>query len=141
MRARQTAQPLADALGLAVEVCEDLRESGMGAWDGLRMRDLETTDAYRAWVADPEASPPPGGERLSHMAGRIASLLKEAAAASDGGRVAAFSHMDPIIAFVLSVAGQPFALCRKVPLPCGGIVRARWTGSGFELVDFDLRLA
>ena len=71
LRAIETAQPLARATGLRVEVDEDLREVRFGAWAGLSSAQLAGDAGFRAWCADPDSCPPPSGERMSEVAWRV----------------------------------------------------------------------
>ncbi|MEM7415742.1 MAG: aminotransferase class I/II-fold pyridoxal phosphate-dependent enzyme [Gemmatimonadota bacterium] len=50
-----------------------LRELSFGAFEGQTHEELSTGPSaeYAAWLADPEASPPPGGERLSELRARL----------------------------------------------------------------------
>src|SRR4051812_31452657 len=41
-RARETAQPLADELGLSIELDEDFQEIAFGDWSGRAMAELES---------------------------------------------------------------------------------------------------
>lgn len=136
-RALETAQPLCEITGLAAEVRADLTETGLGAWEGLQAMDLQASPQYRSWLADPETFPPPGGERLSQMAYRLARLLRQVAPAYEGHAIAAFSHMHPIVAFVLAARRWPFAEHRQVQVPCGTIVHVRWQSEAFQVIGID----
>ena len=136
-RALETASPLCEASGLVAEVHPDLTETGLGVWEGLTANDLQASKQYRTWLADPETFPPPGGERLSQMASRVARVLHEVAPRSVGHAIAAFSHMHPIVALVLSAQGRPFGEHRRVGVPNCGIVHVRWDGAALRVVDID----
>lgn len=67
-RAQETAAPLARALGLTVQVCEDFREMNVGDLEGMEPRDRAWSvyaDVMRQWFSGhPEARFPGGESRL-----------------------------------------------------------------------------
>ena len=132
LRARETAAPLAAELGLVPEIDGDLRETGLGAWHGNLIRDLAPTAAFRRWREDPEAFPPPGGERPSEMARRVHRALARGVAASVGKPLAAFSHLDPIVSLLATVDGGPHPPAPD--LPCGAIALLDWDGVRLDFV-------
>ncbi|MGH2417633.1 MAG: histidine phosphatase family protein [Candidatus Limnocylindria bacterium] len=81
-RARQTAEIIASALGLAVEPDTRLMEIGAGEWEGRTHSELEATDGerYRAWRSQASDARPPGGEALDRVVDRVQELLDQVAA-------------------------------------------------------------
>src|SRR3712207_2773907 len=74
-RARDTAQPIAERLGLPVEIAEDLRENSFGAWEGMsRAEVLAHSSEYAAhlaaWESDTSIAPP-DGESMADMSTRV----------------------------------------------------------------------
>jgi broad specificity phosphatase PhoE len=94
-RARDTAAAIAAEHRLELEVDDRLIELDYGAWDGLLLADVPPAD-WAAWRTDPEFAPP-GGERLSDVAARVASFCTEVLTAD---LVVAVSHVSPIKAAV-----------------------------------------
>jgi probable phosphoglycerate mutase len=93
-RARQTAEILALALGLAVEVDPDLREIDVGDWQGLTRAEINqrAPGALADW-SEGRSESTPGGETRTHLTDRAhAALVRAAAAASAGDRVLLVSH-------------------------------------------------
>jgi len=101
-RARQTAETIGVASGIAVEADARLIEIGQGEWEGRTHAELEVEDGerYRAWR---EASPirrPPGGEPIEAAAARVRDALAEVEAAeawpvcivSHGGTLRILAH-------------------------------------------------
>lgn len=78
-RAQHTAQPLADALGLAVASDARLREVDFGAWEGRTWEAVEASDpdAMSDWMTDWVETPPPGGESFRDLSERVANWLAE----------------------------------------------------------------
>lgn len=94
-RTRDTAAPIAAALGLEVEVDDRLVELDYGEWDTMSFADLPADDLAR-WRKDPTFAPP-GGESLRAVSGRIAGFCRELL---DGPHAVAVSHVSPIKAAV-----------------------------------------
>lgn len=77
-RARETAEILAERLGLPVHLDVRLRERGFGSWEGLTSAEIEERfpDSYRRW----RAGHGPGtddAEPFDAFADRIRSLVEE----------------------------------------------------------------
>jgi len=54
------------------------RELNFGAWDGLTADEVDSAALGRFWD-DPDANPPPGGERWSALVARVADAIEELA--------------------------------------------------------------
>jgi broad specificity phosphatase PhoE len=80
VRCRQTARPVAAALGMRphqVEIERGLLEIDYGDWDGLTAAECEAHDPElrAAWEADPFETRCPGGESGSDVARRAAQVM------------------------------------------------------------------
>ena len=66
LRARQTAEAIAQPHGLSIRVVDELTEVDVGQWEGRAWDEVERTDpeAYRAFMADPATHGYLGGELL-----------------------------------------------------------------------------
>lgn len=74
-RASAQATNLARHLGFAVTLDARWRELNFGAWDGSAPEDIDPQALEDFWT-DPDANPPPGGERWSCLRARAAAALK-----------------------------------------------------------------
>ncbi|HVL06061.1 MAG TPA: histidine phosphatase family protein [Acidimicrobiales bacterium] len=93
-RALRTAEILAEALGLPVEVEPDLREIDVGDWQGLTRGEIDEREpgALADW-SEGRSESTPGGETRTHLTDRArAVLLRVAAEAGAGDRVLLVSH-------------------------------------------------
>ena len=75
-RARGTAAPVAEALGVAVEVDDAWDEQGFGVWDGLTLAQIVARwpDEWAAFAdggTDAALQRPPGGESTAELADRV----------------------------------------------------------------------
>lgn len=71
----QRARACAEALAVP-EMDPRWRELDFGDWDGLAPAGIDPT-ALGAFWADPDANPPPGGERWSQLVARIEAALQD----------------------------------------------------------------
>ena len=96
-RARQTAAPVAAALGTPVTEHDGLLETDFGEWDGLTFGEARERDPelHRSWLGD-ETVPPPGGESFAEVGRRVARLRDELLATHAGETLLLVSHVTPI---------------------------------------------
>ncbi|MEO0603425.1 MAG: histidine phosphatase family protein [Myxococcota bacterium] len=93
LRARQSAEILAEVTGLAPRYDERLVEWDAGEWSGHLYAELveSWSDAFAAWTDDPWSVPAPGGETFTDLVTRGRPALDEVLA-SDVARVAMVFH-------------------------------------------------
>ena len=92
-RARQTAAPLAAALGdLPVQVDPDLSEFHLGEWDGLTLEELRDEKQLWARMATDPHFAPPGGESAMQFGLRLVRAVRAILGRHPGQTVAIFSH-------------------------------------------------
>jgi alpha-ribazole phosphatase/probable phosphoglycerate mutase len=79
IRAKKTADIIANEHGLSVIETAKLREINFGEWEGLTFSDLETnySQGFNAWQDDPLEIAPPGGETLADFQERILPKLRK----------------------------------------------------------------
>lgn len=100
-RCIQTATAAADALGLTVDVIDDLTERDFGTWEGLTFDEAHAKDPklHAEWIADPTVCPP-GGEELTDMHKRVRAVRRELTKNYPGKTVLVVSHVTPIKSLV-----------------------------------------
>ena len=76
LRASAAATAIGERLQRPVTIDPRWREMDFGDWDGLAPGALDPAAAARFWD-DPEANPPPGGERWSALIARVAPALDD----------------------------------------------------------------
>jgi probable phosphoglycerate mutase len=104
-RARETAEPLAMAAGLAVEIRPGLNEVDVGDWTGRSFEELGSDPRWQCWNVDRASGQAPGGERMSAVQGRALADLEHMRRLHAGQRVAAVSHADVIKAALCGILG------------------------------------
>jgi len=98
LRTREAASAIGSARGLPISIDPRWRELDFGEWDGLPAASVDAGALGRFWD-DPDANPPPGGERWSSLAQRVGAAIAELPAeptlvVTHGGAMrAALSHL------------------------------------------------
>ena len=102
-RTRQTAQPLAAARGMGIQVHAGFDEVDMGDWVGLSFVQLDAVGApWRHWVERRGSAQPPNGEHFAEVPKRAMAALRELRAQHPEGTVLVVSHGDVVKAMVAS---------------------------------------
>ena len=96
-RTRETADAVASALGLRVDVVDGFQECRFGDWDGRTLTEARERwpDEVDAWLASHEARPP-GGESIVEVQRRVEQALGRALLTYTGRTVVVVSHVNPI---------------------------------------------
>jgi 2,3-bisphosphoglycerate-dependent phosphoglycerate mutase len=94
MRAQQTAQPIAQALGLTVQLTEGLRERNYGAFQGHDSDQIAERfpDEYAHWQTRDAGFAPPEGESQRELYHRVLHALEPILAKHPEGRIACVAH-------------------------------------------------
>ncbi len=118
-RARETAAPLAAALGLRPVVERGLLECDFGSWTGKKLAALHRRAEWCAVQHAPSTFRFPDGESFAEMQQRIWTTLERLASRHRNKTVVVVSHADPIKAAVTFAQGVPLDLFqRTVVSPC-----------------------
>lgn len=107
-RAAATAQAIGEVLGLPARPEPDLREMGLGEWEGMTPAEIDARweNAYARWVRDPPAHLPVGGEGMESFSARVAAAVDRIRAAHAGADVVIVSHGGAIGAYLCRVLGM-----------------------------------
>jgi len=127
-RARESAAPIAAAHNLDVRVDPALREMSFGEWEGLTRADLAVRypTELEAWRATPQLVQPPGGERVSDVAARVATGLAALCESHDGETVVVVSHAIVTRLIVLAALGLGPDRLWSVDASPGGITEIEY---------------
>ena len=93
-RVRETAEPIAAALGLPVQLREALHEMDFGEWEGRVQADVavEFPREMAAWERGSWAVQPPGGETQQDVIARVVPCIVELVTAHAGQTILVVSH-------------------------------------------------
>jgi probable phosphomutase (TIGR03848 family) len=107
-RARETAQPIAAALDLNIQLDPGLIESDVGEWQGKSVRRLALSRYWRIIQHAPSRAAHPGGESFIQTQTRVVAALESVCARhKPRGLVACVFHADPIKLAVAHFIGLP----------------------------------
>jgi broad specificity phosphatase PhoE len=106
-RAILTAEPLADALKMELQIRDGLQEINYGKWEGKDVAtvDREYHDDYLRWLADPAWNPPTDGESAMTIAARALDVIEEISKQYSDGNVLVVSHKATIRILLCSLLG------------------------------------
>jgi broad specificity phosphatase PhoE len=115
-RARLTAWPAADALGLPADVWPDLREAHFGVGEGRTREELaqEAPDVVEQFLRDPVEGAFPGAEPPAAVAARGARALRGIAERADGETVLVVAHNTLLRLTLCELLGIPLRAYRTV---------------------------
>ncbi|HSG42678.1 MAG TPA: histidine phosphatase family protein [Anaerolineales bacterium] len=111
MRAKQTAQPIADKLGISMQIEPRLREINQGEWEGVLVDDIRAryAEIWSQRTVDPANVRPPGGETVREVATRVYAALDD------------ISRLFPMEQLLITSHGLSIAtaICRDKDIPIG----------------------
>jgi probable phosphomutase (TIGR03848 family) len=113
-RTRETASPIAKALGLRTRTRKGLVECEFGEWTGRELSELAKLPEWKTVQQHPSGFRFPKGESFVEMQARMVDVVNDIVAEHPGEIVVAVSHADPIKAAVASALGTPLDLFQRI---------------------------
>ncbi len=133
-RAVETAQPLAEALKLEIQVCPDLVETDYGEWQDQSVKKLGRTKSWKIVQSAPSLWRFPAGESFADCQHRFCSALEGIARNLEPkDMVAVFAHADPIKLAVAYYIGLPLDNFQRLGVSPGSITALFIGESGSHL--------
>jgi broad specificity phosphatase PhoE len=121
VRARQTAEILAQRLQRPIEEVPDLREVGYGDWEGKTFGDMRSHPVAHQVFNDPASAVFPNGEGLVDVQRRGVQVIESVRYTYPQGIVVVVSHGDVIRTALAHYLGMPFNEYRRINLDNGAI--------------------
>jgi broad specificity phosphatase PhoE len=109
LRARETAEMVAQETGVPYEVAEALDEIDFGAWSGLSFDALAGDSRWRRWNEERDSAATPAGDTMAQVCARAVAFIEELHARHPGKAFALVSHSDVIKAVLCHYQGLPFS--------------------------------
>lgn len=102
-------------------VVEELRECGLGEFEGRTVEELKSSPDYRRWMEDAASATPQGGEPLEEFCARIAAGLDAVIrdVMKDGMSAAAVITHGGVISTLLASCGMPRRSISEWPVESG----------------------
>ena len=135
LRARETADAVAEELGLDVELEPGFAEMGFGEWDGLAFFDImeRWPDDMRSWLDSPDIAPP-GGESFDTVLKRVDEARKRLLTDYEGQTVVVVSHVTPIKMMLRLALDTEMELIQHFELAPASITTVQWWTEGWPVV-------
>lgn len=130
-RARCSAQVVADALQLRVDVDHDLTELDFGLFEGLTWVEAQSAypDELRAFMDAADVAPP-GGESMVGVRARMDRLLTRILGEYQGRTVAVVSHVTPIKVLLCRALDVPLSTVHRLLIAPASLSIIEWYGDG-----------
>lgn len=123
-RARRAGEAMASERGVTLSLDPRWRELDFGDWDGRASAELDRAALACFWD-DPDATPPPGGERWSALVSRVSSAIAELAPLD----TLIVTHGGAMRAALAVLCGLDHRQGWALDLPCAALLSLRvWPG-------------
>ena len=129
-RARQTASPIAKALGLKTHIDKGLLECDFGDWTGKELVALMKLPEWTTVQRAPSTFRFPNGESFTEMQTRMVTTLDRLCAKHRGGTIVCVSHADPIKAAMAHAMGSHIDLFQRIVISTCSISAVLYTPHG-----------
>jgi|SRR4051812_47956295 broad specificity phosphatase PhoE len=116
VRARQTAEIIAEPHGVYAETCAELDEVDFGTWSGQSFAALASDSRWRDWNRDREHARAPDGESMQEVQRRALRLLSTLAQDSGDACVVLVSHAEVIRSALLYMENLSLDRYGEIPL-------------------------
>jgi broad specificity phosphatase PhoE len=139
-RAVETAEPLAQALGLDIQLRTGLKDTDVGKWQGLHLKKLRKLAMWKLVQEQPSMVRFPGGESFLELQTR---LVNEIDGIREGHKprdiLAVVFHSDPIKLVLAHFIGLPLDNFQKFGVSAGSVSVLMVGKSGGFLTALNLR--
>ncbi len=139
-RAVETATPLAEALGLPVQVRPGLTDTNVGEWAGRQLKELRRLPEWKQVQCEPASFRFPGGESFAELQQRMVREVEEILHMhKPREQVALFFHADPIKLVLAHFLGMPLDQFQKLSVTPGSISILVVNRAGARLEGLNLK--
>jgi len=137
-RAVETAEPLAQSLGLGIQLSPDLTDTDVGQWEGRSWKALSRTRLWKVIQQTPSQFQFPGGETFVHAQERVVRSLDAIASAHGDELIAVVFHADPIKLAVAHYLGLQLDNFQRLTAQTGSVTILKMDGSAVKLLALNL---
>ena len=134
-RARETAELVADALGVELTLEPGLRETDFGDWEGYTFAEVRERwpTEMGSWLANPAVAPP-YGESFEATAERVRQARDRVLASYAGQTVVLVSHVTPIKTLLRFALDAPPSALYRIHLDLACLSQVQWFADGPAVV-------
>jgi broad specificity phosphatase PhoE len=138
-RAVETAEPLAKALGLPIQLRPALMDAAVGQWQGLYLKELRKRPEWKQVQQLPSEFRFPGGESIPEIQARLVAEIEQIRRLHKPRQLLAlFFHSDPIKLVLAHYLGLPIDNFQKFGLAAGSVSILLLGKSGGMLAGLNL---
>jgi ribonuclease H / adenosylcobalamin/alpha-ribazole phosphatase len=136
LRARRTAQPVADALGVPLQIHDGLIETDFGAWEGLTFAEASARDSelHTRWLTDTSVATP-GGESMDAVHRRVRRVRDQLITQHGATTLIVVSHVTPIKSILRMALDVGPSLLHRLHLDIGSLSIADFYPDGPATVN------
>ncbi len=128
-RARETAAPIAERLGLQPQTSEAITDVDYGEWSGMSFEALDSDPRWATWNAAKSTHRPPGGETVLDVQRRAIGQVERLVEAHPDGGAVLVSHCDVIkavLAYFLGLAIEGISRFEISPASISTVIVGPW---------------
>ncbi|MDA1054464.1 MAG: histidine phosphatase family protein [Planctomycetota bacterium] len=139
IRARQTAEIIAEPHELAVQLVPAIEEADVGRWEGRSWKEISRTEpeSYRQFIADSANHGYLGGENMTQVLARIAPALAVLMQQHLGAEIAVIAHNVVNRVYVASLLGVPISRAREINQDNCGVNLIRFRRDEIKLLSLN----
>ena|SRR5579863_2231978 len=138
-RTRETAEIVAERLGLPIEFHDDLIELDFGEWTGATFDAIRADPRWQAWRLHRSLARIPGGESMRQVQRRVVEALMEIGERHLDQTVAVVSHGDVIRAALLFALGMPLDYYNRIEVAQASLNTVRIDADGIRVLAINER--
>jgi broad specificity phosphatase PhoE len=138
-RTRESAEIVAERLGLPISFRDDLIELDFGEWTGKSFDQIRTDPRWPPWNTRRSLSAIPGGETMREVQRRVVEALLEIAETHPDEAALVVSHGDVIRAALLFALGMPLDFYTRIEVAQGSVSTVRLDQGGVRVIAINER--
>ncbi len=120
-RTRETAEPLAQRLGLPIQLSDRLLEVDFGDWTGKQIAELDRVGDWKQWNTWRSIGRIPNGESMFEVQARVVDEIEGLRRRFPDQKLALFSHGDPIRAAITYYLGMPLDMLLRLEISSASV--------------------
>jgi broad specificity phosphatase PhoE len=138
-RTRETAEIVAERLGLPIGFRDDLIELDFGEWTGATFDSIRADPRWQAWSTQRSLATIPGGESMRAVQQRVVAAVVELNERHLHETVVLVSHGDVIRSALVFLLGMPLDFYNRIEIGQGSISTVRIDASGIRILALNDR--
>jgi probable phosphomutase (TIGR03848 family) len=138
-RTRESAEIVAERLGLPIQFRDDVIELDFGEWTGATFDSIRADPRWHAWRTQRSLARIPGGESMRQVQRRVVEALMEINERHLHATVAVVSHGDVIRSALLFALGMPLDYYNRIEVGQGSLSTIRIDADGIRVLTINER--